>query len=202
MSNDPETISPTKLLLGEGKDEVLFFQALLAHLQIEDIQVMQYGGRDVLRKYLKSLVMGTDFYQIVSLGITRDADNSATSAFTSVCGSLKNCGLPAPSQPGQIVGDKPKISVLILPDSQNPGMLEDVCLKAVDPKELQCVDDYLNCMSHTATPQPKNRAKARLNAWLSAQAKPGLRLGEAAQNGYLPWNNNQFHSLKQFLQAM
>ncbi len=91
--------------------------------------------------------MRPDFYQVVSLGITRDADNSAKSAFTSVCDSLKNCGLPYPSQPGKIVGDKPKISVLILPGSQNPGMLEDVCLKAVDLNQLQCVDDYLKCVS-------------------------------------------------------
>ena len=202
MRNNSAKISQPKLLLGEGKDEELFFQALLAHLQIKDIQVVQYEGKNGLRGFLKTLKNQMNFSQVVSLGITRDADNSPKSAFASVCDSLKNCGLPYPSQPGQIVGDKPKISVLILPDSQNPGMLEDVCLKAVDPNELQCVDDYLKCMSHTATPQPKNRAKARLNAWLSAQAKPGLRLGEAAQNGYLTWNNNQFHSLKQFLQAM
>ncbi len=45
MRNQPQTISQPKLLLGEGKDEVLFFSALLKHLQIKDIQVVQYGGK-------------------------------------------------------------------------------------------------------------------------------------------------------------
>lgn len=37
-------------LFVEGRDEVLFFRALLRHLRIDDIQVRDYEGKDNLRR--------------------------------------------------------------------------------------------------------------------------------------------------------
>jgi len=45
MSSTPQVLSKHKLLIGEGKEEVDFFTAFLAHLNISDIQVEQYGAR-------------------------------------------------------------------------------------------------------------------------------------------------------------
>jgi len=39
-------ITKEKLLLGEGIEEVRFFNALLAHLGITNVQVDQYGGKN------------------------------------------------------------------------------------------------------------------------------------------------------------
>lgn len=40
-----DQISQPKLLVGEGRDEVRFFEALLRYLKISDIQVAEYGGK-------------------------------------------------------------------------------------------------------------------------------------------------------------
>ena len=203
MSSTPKALSKPKLLIGEGKEEVDFFTAFLTHLNISDIQVEQYGGKQGLKSYLRTLLVRPGYLDVVSLGITRDADNSAQSAFQSVCNSLNRASLPVPSQPREIVGDNPQVSVMILPDSQNTGMLEDLCLAAVETDPvLQCVDEYFDCVYRTVGREPNNQAKARVHAWLSSQIEPDKRLGEAAKAGYWPWNSPEFDSLKQFLQAL
>jgi len=203
MPSTPQALSQPKLLIGEGKEEVDFFTAFLTHLNITNVQVEQYGGKQGLPSYLRTLVVRPGYLNVVSLGITRDADNSAQSAFQSVCSSLNRASLPVPSQPGEIVGDTPQVSVLILPDGQNEGMLEDLCLTAIETDPvLQCVDEYFDCVYRTSGRKPNNMAKARVHTWLASQLEPDKRLGEAAKAGYWPWDSPGFDSLKQFLQAL
>jgi hypothetical protein len=203
MSSTAQVLSKPKLLIGEGKEEVDFFTAFLAHLNITDIQVEQYGGKQGLPRYLSTLVVRPGYLDVVSLGITRDADNSAQGAFQSVCSSLHRASLPVPNQPREIVGDSPQVSVMILPHGQEKGMLEDLCLAAVETDPvLQCVDEYFDCVYRTVGREPNNMAKARVHAWLSSQIEPDKRLGEAAKAGYLPWDSPGFDSLKQFLEAL
>lgn len=203
MSGKPQQLSKPKLLVGEGSEEVLFFNALLTHLNMTDVQIEQYGGKQGLASYLKTLKVRPGYREVISIGITRDADDSAASAFQSVCGSLKGAELPVPTKPGEIAGNNPQVNILILPNGQNNGMLEDLCLAAVETDAvLQCVDKYFDCVSKTTKRQPNNLAKARIRVWLSSQIEPDKRLGEAAQAGYLPWDSFAFDGLKQFLQAL
>src|SRR4028118_420970 len=144
MPRTPQALSKPKLLIGEGKEEVDFFTAFLSHLNIADVQVDQYGGKQGLPSYLRTLVVRPGYLDVVSLGITRDADNSAQSAFQSVCSSLNRASLPVPSRPGEIVGDSPQVSIMILPDGQNSGMLEDLFLTAIETDPvLPCVDESI-----------------------------------------------------------
>jgi hypothetical protein len=203
MPSTPQALSKPKLLIGEGKEEVDFFTAFLTHLNITNVQVEQYGGKQGLPSYLRTLVVRPGYLNVVSLGITRDADNSAQSAFQSVCSSLNRASLPVPSRPGEIVGDSPQVSIMILPDGQNSGMLEDLCLTAIETDPvLQCVDEYFDCVYRTSGRKPNNMAKARVHTWLASQLEPDKRLGEAAKAGYLPWDSPGFDSFKQFLQAL
>lgn len=39
------TITHSKALLVEGKDEVNFFQAFLNHLSLRDVQIIEIGGK-------------------------------------------------------------------------------------------------------------------------------------------------------------
>jgi hypothetical protein len=203
MSSIAKALSKPKLLIGEGREEELFFTAFLTHLNITDVQVEQYGGKQALASYLKTLRVRPGYLDVISLGITRDADNSAQSAFQSICNSLNRAGLPVPSKPGEIAGDSPQVSVMILPDGQNSGMLEDLCLIAIDTDPvLQCIDEYFDCVYKITGRQPNNTAKARVHTWLASQIEPDKRLGEAAKAGYWPWDSPGFHDLKQFLQAL
>ncbi len=81
MTTRTQRIVKPKLLIGEGLEEVRFFSALLAHLSISDVQVEEYGGKRQLSRYFQELQIRPGYQEIVSIGITRDADNSAPSAF-------------------------------------------------------------------------------------------------------------------------
>lgn len=198
-----QRISKCKLLIGEGEEEKRFFQALLTHLNITNIDVEAYGGKAKLASYLKTFLVRPDHQSVLSLGITRDADDNAEDAFKSVCDALSQCGLAMPNRSGEFGGNGLQIGVLILPDGHNPGMLEDVCLEAIklDPG-IQCVDEYFRCIPEKTPRQPKNMSKARIHTWLASQIEPDHRLGEAAEIGYWPWASPAFDPLKQFLRAL
>lgn len=203
MPDKPREITQPKLLIGEGQEEVRFFNAFLKHLDRQDVQVENYSGKYQLRTRLKALLTRPGFSQVVTLCIVRDADNSAASAFQSVCDALRNAGLAVPERPSQMAGGSPEVGVLILPGGERPGMLEDLCLDAVQADfAMLCVDRYFQCLSEKNHRQPNNLAKARVHAWLASQVEPDLRLGEAAEKGYWPWNAPAFGALKTFLLAL
>jgi len=121
--NRPTEIIKPKLLLGEGSDEVEFFNALLAHLKIEDVQVIDYLGKHNVFVELATVLKLPGFNQLQSIGITRDADyfdnvadwlvpenrgiGEAKAAFDSICNALRkaNPALPLPDAPMHHPGD-------------------------------------------------------------------------------------------------
>jgi hypothetical protein len=192
-----------KVLIGEGKDEVNFFTALLAHLQLTDFQVEEYGGKGNLTKYLREFSVRPGRQQVVALAITRDADGDVGQVFQSIGTLLTYNQLPAPSAAGQIIAGSPRVGVFILPDNRRPGTLEDLCLDAVQGDgAMKCVQDYFNCVIQNTPRHPKPIAKAQLHAWLASQVDPDLRLGEAALRGIWPWSAQAFQPLIQFLQVL
>jgi hypothetical protein len=153
-------ISQAKVLAGEGIEEVRFFTALLKHLGlgqpealsreswiVGDIQLLQVGGKDRFRARLKALVSVSGFASVRSLGIVRDADIDPHATFLSVCDALKAANLTVPQYPALPMGQSPQVAVMILPDPSTPGMLEDLCLRAVseDPA-MHCVENYFDCL--------------------------------------------------------
>ena len=201
QSLNPE--SKPKLLLVEGRDEELVLGAFLRHLGISAVQVQGYGGKNRLQYFLTTVTNEPDFDQVPSIGIVRDADDNARSAFQSVQSSLRNVGLPTPQNFLEPAAGLPRVAVFIMPDNANPGALEDLCLAAwsEDPA-MPCVADFMQCLQDVAIAPPVDAAKARMHAFLASRADPDLRLGEAAQREYLPWSNPAFQSLSDFLKAL
>lgn len=74
-------IKENKILIVEGIDEKLFFSALINHLNLTGIQILPIGGKTQLRSNLKALQIPKDFASVISLGVVRDADESAERAF-------------------------------------------------------------------------------------------------------------------------
>ena len=196
----------SKLLLVEGRDEENFFEAFLRHLGISGIQVLSYRGKNNLGNRLEVYVDVPSFAQIQSIGIVRDADGSAHSALQSVQSSLRSVGLPAPQnflEPAGDLPDSPRVAVFIMPDNASPGALENLCLTALaDDPAMGCVEDFMRCVQAAVKSPPPNPAKARMHAFLASRADPELRLGEAGQRRYLPWDNPAFGDLAQFLKAI
>ena len=101
------------------------------------------------------------------------------------------------------LGDAPKVTVFIMPGDGESGALEDLCLRALEgDTAMQCVSAFMQCVEQTVTPVPNNLPKARIHAFLASREDPELRLGEAAQRGYLPWENAAFHQLIEFVRSL
>jgi hypothetical protein len=115
---------------------------------------------------------------------------------------LENVQLITPQTSGSFGVGNPKVGVFILPDCQNSGMLEDLCLASVTADlAMPCVDDFIRCVENRGR-QPNNIAKARVHAWLASHIVPDKRLGEAALAGYWDWDSQAFGPLKQFLHQL
>jgi hypothetical protein len=199
-------IAAPKQLVVEGIDAVVFFRALLREIGLANIQVQNFGGVDELRGFLKGLQRQDGFAQmVVSLGIARDAERDPTSAFQSVCSALRGAGLTDPSQIETFEGSDPKVGVLILPDAKTPGMLETLCLRAVDDDPVMpCVDEYFNCVDQRlpSAESPRILEKARVQVFLASRREPVSPSRWAAHRGYWPWDDPVFNHVKQFLSSL
>jgi hypothetical protein len=199
----PQELVKPKLLIGEGQDEVRFFGALLKQIGLDEIQIEAYEGKNKLPNYLAALVLRPGFNNLVSLGVTQDADNNAQGGFDSVSNALRRIALAAPSTHAAIETGNPQVGIFILPDGHNQGMLEDLCLGSLTSHpSMPCLDDYFKCIERQTGRLPNNLSKARIHAWLSTQDRPDLPLGLAAEKGYINWSDSVFDSFKRFLTTL
>ena len=137
----PERIEQKIQLLVEGKDERNFFKAFIEHLRLRRVQIQVLDGKDRLREFLVTLAGATAFRNVRSVGVVRDADASADGAFQSVRTALRNANrilqessgaeLPVPDRPEERAGDRPSVSVLILPGDGGDGMLETLLCRTI-----------------------------------------------------------------------
>lgn len=209
-------IAKPKLLIVEGRDEEMFFEAALQdHLGLTDVQVMPIGGKTKLTQNLSAVVNDVGFPAVQGLAVFRDADSpigdppaagsvvsEAIKAFQSICGSLRHVGLPSPAAHGQFANGPPRVGVFIVPNGVDDGMLETLCLLSVATlPEFPCVNGYFQCLQGHGT-VPNNLHKARAHAWLASGPEPDRRVGEAAQAGYWPWDADTFRDLWAFIGSL
>lgn len=198
----PQPIVLPKQRMVEGADAHRFFSALLRAQGYQDIQVQNFGGNSQLHDALDTLTKLNGFDGVTSLAVIRDAERDPAAAFRSICSALGQARLACPAAAGKFVSGKPRIGVFILPDKDSPGMLESLCLRAVAADStIVCVDELMACLAKVKMIST-NPTKARLQAYLAAQPRPGLRLGEAADAGIWPWDHLAFEPLKAFLRAL
>ena len=198
--------TPAQLLV-EGRTAEIFFRELVEFLHLQSqIEVRDFGDIDNLTAYLETFTQLEKFIEkVTSLGIIRDAeDKPAKSAFSSVCSSLKTVRIEPPENIGAVAQNTLKIGVFILPDCQNEGMLETLCLRSVSdqPASLACIDGYFDCLEKNGIALPKNKAKARTWTFLAAQNLSDPQVGRAAQAKIFPWNSDAFKPLREFISAL
>ena len=192
----PRPIEATPMLLGEGKEEEVFLEALLKHLGIFGVQVENYGGKSNLAPLLKALKNRSEFAQVDKLSILRDADDDPTGAASSVDNAIAQAAFAA----------ELTVRKLILPGGTQVGALENLCLQSIAGRPIEtCVEEYISCAAratghiHTTT---TNKAKSRIHAWLAAQPRPDLRLGLAAADGLIDWSSSAFDQLREFVRDL
>ena len=201
-------IKKEKLLLVEGRDEEVFFEALFRKRNISEIQIMESGGKEQFAKELPEIIKLPNFRTVSSLAVVQDADQSAGKTFKSICSVLKKNALKAPDKPASFISGPPKIGVFIIPGENNPGMLESLCLSTVESGEskglLECVDSFIDCVKkesigNTLYKTPKNFDKARCRAFLAAMEEDTSALGIAAEKGYWNLSSDKLKLLLDFL---
>ncbi len=200
---DPETIDQDYLLVGEGIDEQKFFESLVKHVGLRNIQVKAMGGRDQLRSNLDELRKTPGFSRVRCLGVTRDADDDPHGAFQSVCTALQNAQLPVPTAPLERTARKPHVVVFILPRPDQPGAIEDLCLESLEQTPvIECVEGYIECLKDNACLECNSESKASVHTFLASRRKPEWRLGEAACGGCWDFDHEAFTQLRDFLATL
>jgi len=199
----PMPIDLPNQLLVEGYSAKILFETLVDKISIKDkVQVQDFGGNNELRNFLHTLKVTSGFDIVISIGIVRDAESNPSNAFKSVCTALNNEGFYQPSQPEKFEGANPRIGVLILPNAEECGMLETLCLQSVsnDPS-VKCIDDYFDCLKKVGF-SPKTIDKAKVQAFLASRERTIWLLGVAAQCGYWQWDSPAFDHVKRFLASL
>lgn len=201
----PQKVESKYQLLVEGNDQRNFFNAFIGHLAIDDIQIQNFGGVRELKRYLSAFVNVPGFRETVQrVGIVRDAESSASSAFQSVQSSLERAGLAVPEHPESASDGNPSIYVLILPGRGKSGMLENLlCETFAGSKEDECITSFFDCLSENGVGEIRRPHKARAWAYLTTKPDPHHSVGYAASKGY--WGDLDqpvFSIVRDFLKSL
>jgi hypothetical protein len=203
------------ILLVEGKDEEIFFRYYQKFLRdtggdewinIDNLQIICYEGISQLGKTLMTIPEITGSELIRKIGIIRDAEDSADTAFAETKKALRGASLDSPRNQLSPTTGNPIINVMIIPENGD-GSIEINFLESVknDPA-YTCVIRYIECLTPLydggILSKPKNIHKTKLHAFLSSRKEPNISIGAAAQNGYWDYNNGGFDRIKIFLSQL
>lgn len=197
----PLPVRLARLLLVEGETPKHFCEALLRHLGLHDgIEVRSYGGNADLKRFLEGLASTTEFKTNVRrLAVVRDAETDARAALQAVRDAMDAAQLPGRVQ----------TSIFILPDNENPGMLETLCIQSAKQSPattavFTCVEQFFDCLTgqNVPIPDPSARAKHEAQVFLATRPEAQLFPGQAAYKGYWPWDAPSFDRLREFLQEL
>lgn len=213
-------------ILIEGKTGEMFLRELIEKelKNADKVEARTFGQKEAsnLTLYLNVFATKAEFRQKVKrLGIIRDAEkDSGAKAFTEVVSAINafnkqnpTFSLPVPVNINTITTEpnsKVQVAVFVLPDCKRPGMLETLCLEAVEELErsgqakvkvLQCVHDFFKCLERQKQ-KPRNPTKANFAGYALAMDVIDPQLGRAARKGAIPWQAKAFDPLKEFVRLI
>lgn len=122
-----QRVTKKSLLLVEGPQDALFFDALLGEMSIVDeIQIVAARGKGNFPSLLDSISADREVQSgnLKKLGIVHDADNDANEQWKCLCEALKSIGLPVPAQVGRAAhGNGLNLSICIVPPGSSRGSI-------------------------------------------------------------------------------
>ncbi len=196
------------LIAVEGDDDAVFFDLLLGHLGIQDVDVYPMNGERGWTATLRAWKYLSGFSQVTSIGLVRDCDDRpARQVLQSLRDSLKQAGLPVPK--GVMKRSAPQDGLntsifLFEPIGEFPGMLETTCLQAFENDPAYgCIDPYFECLD-VLDLKPRSMTKlqkARLEVFLASKITDP-RLSIAVQHNWWPWDHPAFDAVKDFVRLV
>lgn len=182
----PDDVS--RILVVEGPGDECVFKELLRFLNLEDqLSLISCGGKGNLSKTLVNVLNFDGFTQLSHIGIVCDNDypdsRNGLSPLESVAQQISVANeevknnhrvrreLPVPSIPRQLTSASPHLSVLLLPNDNDDGAVENLVIQAIGPnKIMDCVGSYLECLrSQGLNLQRAREARSRLSIYLSGK---------------------------------
>lgn len=200
------TIEKENILVVEGPEDEGIFLCLAKHLNIlSKLQVIPIGGK-IDYPGLKAVISVPNFRsKVKAFGIVRDADDDPSGAFQSIKDSLSRLNLPCPTTCGDFSNNGSlKTGILILPDKDKNGAIEDVLISISeknDAKRKDCINGFADCLISKGINLPRIN-KTKMYAYLSAFDEPGKRIREAARASYWNWDDDGFSVMCNFLKKL
>ena len=204
-------IEKKKIILVEGADAYFFFIWACQAFDHHDIQVIDFGGIDNLRAYLRTFKELSGSEKASSILIGRDAEKNPDGAVKSIKTALKSNGFAVPERPFIFAEGKPCVAYMLFPGFESgskgssllPGTLEDLCLSTTEGDLVhECVTVYVNCLKSKGITITEPH-KTRLHTYLAGkQDLAGLKVGEAAKAGAWNWNHLNLNPFREIIQSM
>ena len=191
-----DSISKSKLICVEGKDEVNFFKAFFSFMKIPDVQIMDFEGKGNFKTKINALKLTSGFDQVTLLALVRDADeNPPESAFASLSSILRSASLPVPTNNQEFSEGALRVGIFIMPGDEETGALEDLCLKSITKDEnYPCIESFFECVDS----ELRQPSKAKVLCYLASKEPFSNSLGIGALKGHWDFSNKSFNSLLSF----
>ena len=215
-------ISEKFVLLCEGQHDSQFFSYLITHYNLPKFEICSvnfvlgenHGGDTRFTEALDELPSIPGFERVERVLIVADNDLAPDDAFNRVVKSINATadilGPPAsrfsaPPAPRQIIGESPKVAVLMMPATGINGSLSTICWTAANNaagSNSACVDEFAQCTGANAWPITK-LAKMKLRALISGthQKQPDLSVAYVWSKGtnIVPLSDPVFYDVRDFL---
>lgn len=210
------------LILCEGIDEKLFFIWFLDYFKkkpgydkYSEIQIEDIGGNEDFDEQLGIWKLISDFDNLKTLGIIRDAEKNADGALQSIQHCFFNNDMPKPQQCFELTeNENGNIRTVfgILPgtkkgDKWENGTLEDLCLKILkdsqSSEKINYLSKYLEQVQNKFNYKIKHIHKAKLHTYFSAN-EPfiGSKIGEVARYGAFDFESDCLSNFKNMFDEM
>lgn len=185
--------SGNKVLLVEGKNDCHVICALCKALNVpKTFGLYDCESDDGVLKKLNALIHPANPPE--TIGVVLDVDGRAIeSRWQQIQDKIKVHGYDFPESPdpvGTVLpvnGDKPRLGIWLMPNNQDPGMLEDFLLSLANVGSVSFATESVNCAKEKGltTFREVHQSKAVIHTYLAWQDEPGKPLGQSITNHVL-----------------
>jgi hypothetical protein len=203
-TSSPLRFTQPFLVLVEGADDQAVIAALVKYLNLDHFQIHDMGGNTDWTNKLSAIALDDSFKDNVwALGLIRDADQNPTGTWRSCRSAIINCNMIPPNRPGELSVGYPAICVSIVPSTNNPGAIEDVCLDSFNQDRMACVESYFACLDKARSRGSTRPKKSHVQTYLAGLIPPVKDLRIAAEKGnILNFSHSTYDELKEFLRLL
>lgn len=187
MASNPCKNDSDTVLLVEGKNDCHVVMALCSRHNVpQTFGIYECDGYEKALQRLNALIIRPNPPKIIGLVVDVD-DADLNDRWTGIQHKLNNYDYtfpPKPDQNGTIIesaSEVTRIGFWLMPNNQDPGMLEDFCLEMIGESRLTTIRNCVELARSEGctTFKSAHHSKAVIHTYLALQDEPGRPLGQA-----------------------